>query len=252
MPSGIYTHPLYYAIAFDFRDMPREVDFFEAAARKFSKTPVRNVLELASGPGPYLEEWHRRGYRYCGLDSSAKMLDYVRQRAAREHIPVKLLRANMNRFTWSGSCVDLAYVLLGSFFASSNLQFLKHLDCVAGAVRRGGLYLLDGVVWFHSRQDRSENWTISRNGINVRCRVRWSPSNEELQTVREDITLDVRAAGVRKQLQESVVKKLFFPQEFLSLVDRHGKFTFCGWFKDFDLAKPAGSQGRSIVVLRRK
>lgn len=250
--TNIYDHPRYYEIAFSFRDISKEVDFFEAAVRKFSTIPVRSVFELACGPSPYLEEWNRRGYRYYGLDRSSKMLDYVRRRAARKHIPIKLWRADMNQFAWIGPRIDLAYVLLGSLFASSNAEFLQHLDCVARALRKGGLYILDGVVWFHSRQDRSENWTISKSGTKVRCNVRWEPVDQAAQTVREEITLEVGESRGRQRLQESTIMKLFFPQEFLTLVDCHGKFLFCGWFNDFDLDKPVGQSSRQVVVLRRK
>ena len=71
----VYKHPLYFEIAFSFRDISQEVDFFEAAIKKFSRRKVRKVLELASGTSPYLEEWHKRGYQYLGLDVSPNMLE---------------------------------------------------------------------------------------------------------------------------------------------------------------------------------
>ena len=67
---NVYQRTQYYEIAFSFRDLRKEVDFFEAAVRKFSQVKVRSVFELGAGTCPYLDGWHQRGYRYFGLDAS--------------------------------------------------------------------------------------------------------------------------------------------------------------------------------------
>src|SRR5260370_36514959 len=76
-----YRYPEYYDIAFAVADVAREVDFFEAAIHRFSRTPVDRVFEIACGTAPYLTEWQRRGYPYCGLDLSPAMLDAPRAKA---------------------------------------------------------------------------------------------------------------------------------------------------------------------------
>ena len=249
---SVYAHPHYYEIAFGFRDVPQEVRFFEEAMARFSRVQVAKVLELASGPSPYLEEWHRRGVRYVGLDQSRPMLAYVRRRASKGHIPVELFQGDLRDFRLGGLRVDLAYVLLGSLFLSSNEELLEHLDCVARVLKRGGLYVLDEVVWFRLLENRPQRWTLSRDGITVRCSVSWRVVDAAAQTFQECILLNVNDRGRRMRLAEKSIRKFFFPQEFLTLVKCHGKFVFCGWFDDFDLGKPATEKGRQIVVLRKK
>ena len=61
-----YQYPQYYAIALAPSDPGGEIDFFEAAIDRFSKAKVNRVFELGAGTAPYLEEWHKRGYAYCG------------------------------------------------------------------------------------------------------------------------------------------------------------------------------------------
>jgi hypothetical protein len=49
--------------------------------------------------------------------------------------------------------------------------------------------------------------------------------------------------------------KITFPQEFLELVEKHGKFEFLGWYNNFDLTQPlekATRFNRPITLLRRK
>jgi short subunit dehydrogenase-like uncharacterized protein len=52
--DSIYSYPHYYEIAFSYRDIPGEVDVMEQAMAKYSKIPVKTVLELACGNGPHM------------------------------------------------------------------------------------------------------------------------------------------------------------------------------------------------------
>src|SRR5207247_10510889 len=115
-----YRYPEYYDIAFAVADTAREVDFFEAAIHRFSRTPVRRIFEIACGTAPYLAEWQRRGYRYCGLDLSPAMLDAARAKAAGLGIAADFVAGDMRDFARAAiGPVALAYVLLGSIYIDS-------------------------------------------------------------------------------------------------------------------------------------
>lgn len=249
---SLYTNPKYYEIAFSFRHIPNEVDFFENAAKKFSKIKVRKVFELASGSSPYLEEWHKRGYEYYGLDLNREMLNFVEARAKEKGVKAKLFRANMNKFFLGKLKVDLAYVLLGSLYTKSNDEFFNHLDSVAKVLKSGGLYILDGVVWFNIFSDNKQSWTISRRGIKVITTFRANIIDPIAQIFREEAVLKVCDQGENKQLRSNEIRKFFFPQEFLALIKCHHKFEFLGWFDNFDINKPATAKGRQVVVLRKR
>lgn len=249
---SLYKNPKYYEIAFSFRRISSEINFFEAAIKKFSKIKVRNVLELASGNSPYLEEWNKRGYRYYGLDLNSKMIEFVRKKAKEKGISVNLFRENMNRFSLGKIKIDLVYVLLGSFYATSNEEFFRHLDCVSSVLRKGGLYLLNGVVWFNLFGNNNQSWVITKHGIKIKVAFRPKIFNAIMQTFRDNFVLDINDHGVKKQIHHSELHKFFFPQEFLSLIKCHGKFEFLGWFDNFDLHRPATVKGKQIVILRKK
>ena len=251
---SLYKNPKYYEIAFSFRNIPNEVNFFEAAIKRFSKIKVGKVFELASGNSPYLEEWHKRGYEYFGLDLNNEMLDFVKARAKEKEIKVQLFRANMNKFSLGKLRVDLVYVLLGSLYAKSNEDFFKHLDSVSKILKSGGLYILDGVVWFHIFNNDKQSWVISKNRIKTKVTYRVKAVDPIGQTFQEDLVLDIFDQGKRKRLRSNEVRKLFFPQEFLSLIKCHNKFEFLGWFDNFNINKRATSniQSRQVVVLRKK
>ena len=248
----VYRHPDYYDIAFAVEDAAREVDFFEAAIRQFSQVPVRRVLEIACGTAPYLAEWQRRGYRYCGLDLSPVMLDAARDKATRLGIAADFVTADMRDFAPEAvGPVDLTYVLLGSIYVASNREFLTHLAQVAAVLPPGGLYLLDSVIWFDISSDYRRRWTRRRGGVRVRMTYRAEPIDPIAQTYYECITLDVDAHGTRHMIESRVPTKIIFPQEFLCLVAHCPEFEFVGWFNDFDLSAPVTPHGRHTAILRR-
>lgn len=111
--SNLYDNPKYYEIAFSFRDIPAEVDVFENGFKRFSRIPVKSVLELGCGNSPHMEEFIRRGYRYNGLDLSKAMLEYSRQKASDIGAEVNLVHGNMVDFSLE-TLVDFVYITLGS------------------------------------------------------------------------------------------------------------------------------------------
>ena len=246
-----YHYPDYYDIAFAVSDVAREVDFFAAAIERLSRVPVRRVFEIACGTAPYLEEWHRRGYRYCGIDLSPPMLDNARAKAASLGIAADFVRADMRDFDPRKiGAAELAYVLLGSIYVGSNREFLDHLARVAEVLPAGGLYLLDSVVWFQLFGGRRRGWTRQRGGVTVRMRYRAEIIDSVAQTYEECVTLEADDDGATHRIEGRVPTKFFFPQEFLCLVAA-SRFEFMGWFNDFDLDAPVTPQGRHIAILRR-
>jgi SAM-dependent methyltransferase len=246
-----YRYPDYYEIAFSFRSPPKDVDFLEAAFARFSRLKLRSVLELASGLSPYLAEWHRRGVGYFGLDLSSHMLAGARARARRAGIPLRVFRRDMNSFRLPSIEVELAYVLLGSLYATSNRQFHSHLDSVARVLKRGGLYIMDGVIQARLFGNNRQRWTIRRGGVSVTTTYVPEVIDHLAQTHHEHLVMEVKEKGRRRRIESRVMHKFFFPQEFVSLVEFHPAFEFVHWCREFDLEKPPRPDTQNQVILRR-
>ncbi len=247
-----YRYPHYYEVALAPDDPAAELDFFEAAINRFSGARVRRVFELGAGTAPYLEEWHRRGYRYCGLDLSPAMLDFAREKAARYAIEADFIEGDMRDLDRSLGRFDLAYIMLGSLYTRSNREFLDHLDRMADLLVPGALYLLDSVVWFRIFHDYRRSWTRRRGGVTVHTRYRAEPLDPIAQTYHETLTFSVDDHGKRLTIEGQVPAKIYFPQEFLCLVEQSGQFEFIGWYNDFSLTAPLTPAGRHMAILRRR
>jgi SAM-dependent methyltransferase len=247
-----YRYPQYYAIALAPSDPAGEIDFFEAAIKRFSKAKVRQVFELGAGTAPYLEEWHKRGYAYCGLDLSPAMIEFAHEKARRRGIEAKFVQGDMRNLDRGLGPFDLAYVLLGSLYVRSNREFLDHLDRIAAVLSPGGLYLLDSFVWFRIFHDYKRSWTRRRGGVTVRTRYRAELTDPVAQTYDECLTFTVDDHGKRAVIEGRVPAKVFFPQEFLALVDLSARFEFIGWYNDFSFAAELKPESRHVTILRKR
>jgi SAM-dependent methyltransferase len=247
-----YQHPHYYEIALAPDDVAHEIDFFEAAIDKFSNTKLRRVFELGAGTAPYLEEWHKRGYAYCGLDLSPAMIEFARDKARRRSIEASFVLGDMRDLDRGLGPFDVAYVLLGSLYVRSNREFLDHLDRVAGLLAPGGLYLLDSFVWFRIFHDYQRSWTRRKGGVTVRTRYRAELLDPIAQTYNECLTFTVNDGGKELVITGQVPAKVFFPQEFLCLVELSGRFEFIGWYNDFSFPAELKPEGRHLVILRKQ
>jgi SAM-dependent methyltransferase len=247
-----YQYPQYYSIALAPSDPGREIDFFEAAIDSFSKASVRRVFELGAGTAPYLEEWHKRGYVYCGLDLSPAMIEFAREKAQLLGIEAEFVLGDMRDLDRGLGPFDLAYVLLGSLYVRSNREFVDHLDRMAAVLIPGGLYLLDSFVWFRIFHDYKRSWTRRRGGVTVRTRYRAELTDPVAQTYDECLTFIVDDHGKAVVINGRVPAKVFFPQEFLALVELSGRFEFLGWYNDFSFTTVLKPKGRHLAILRKR
>ena len=122
---SVYQYPAYYELAFSFRDIPAEVDVFEALIQRYAYIPVATMLEVACGPAPHLCELTGRGYYYIGLDLSPTMLDYARLKAQKSDVPAAFLVTDLRDFTLAAP-VDFAFILLCSLYVHSTAELSAH------------------------------------------------------------------------------------------------------------------------------
>jgi SAM-dependent methyltransferase len=253
-PLGLYDFPFYYEIAFSFRDINKEVDFFEKCIERFSKIRVKRVLDIACGPCPYMMELTKRGYDFAGLDLSGAMLAYSLEKARKAGIKINTVHEDMRSFKTVVK-FDFVFCMLGSITIESNKDFLSHLNSVAGCLRSGGLYLIDASINFDWTRLGTQSWTVIKNGLIVNVTWEMVPVSLVEQKIIDRAIVEVIENVKSKVFKTEKVDKIVFPQEFLELVEKNGKFEFLGWYNSFNLAESlekATNINRPITLLRRK
>ncbi len=107
--------------------------------------------------------------------------------------------------------VDLAYVLLGSLYVKSKDEFFEHLDSVSKSLKPGGLYILDGVVWFNISGNNEQSWNISRNKTKIKATFCIDLIDPVAQVFSERLIFKIDDNGKKKRIYSNEARKLFFP-----------------------------------------
>lgn len=253
---GQYSAPEHYEIAFDM-NRKQEVDFLEHCFRTYARRPVRRVLDIACGTGPHLIRLQGRGYRMTGLDLSPENIEYLGARARKRGFAPELRVGDMTRFRLPRP-VDAAICMQDSQgHLLSNAALLAHLRSVAGALRRGGVYVFDRYMcssWVNPA--RRWSWTRRRGQATVRASFETLKDlNPVTQVFVEDMELEAVEDGIRKVYRQRHRSRMVFPQELRLLVELAGGFDLVEWFYGFKphlLLDRAHHPLLMVVVLRRR
>jgi SAM-dependent methyltransferase len=251
-----YSAPRLYEIAFDM-NRKGEVDFLVHCFRRFARRPVRRVLDIACGTGPHLIRLAERGYDMAGLDLSPKNIEFLGRRLADKGLDGDLVVGDMTDFRLPRP-VDAAICMQDSQgHLLTNAQLIAHLRCVAGGLRRGGLYVFDRYM-ASSWTNPARSWSWSRRRGRLIVRASFSALHDVdpvSQVFRERMTLEAVENGTRRVYRQTHRSRMVFPQELRALVDLAGGFEFVQWFFGF---KPHQVLERSrhpllmVVVLRKR
>jgi SAM-dependent methyltransferase len=245
---SVYDWPLYYEIAFSYQQVKKQIDFFEEVAKRYDNAPAKRFLDICCGPSPQLRELARRGYEAVGLDVNPRMLEYLRLKAKEETLKVETVEGDMNDFRLERKC-DFAFLLSGSLYVDSNKQFLRHLDCVANALRSGGLYLLENFP-LELLKDHKEDWTMAMGRIKVKTTFETKVVDELEELYEDKLTLEVKDHGKRNVYSTTARTKNIAPQELKTLLETNGRFRFIGWFENLEFMPLKTVKGYNTVILK--
>jgi SAM-dependent methyltransferase len=174
---GLYTDPEVYDILHA-PGTAGEVRGLERIWKRWGTGSVQSRtrgtwFEPACGTARYLRHSAERGHRVLGVDSSAPMIEYARNRLrdAGFERSADLRVGNMARLPrdWRGR-VDFAFCLINSIrHLTSDRAVAAHLRAVASALRPGGIYCIGITLTSYGMEFPSEDVWVGRRGP---CRVR--------------------------------------------------------------------------------
>ncbi len=190
-----YDTPLYYDIIFD-TDTEKECDFLEVMRQRYCLTRGKRVLEPACGSGRLLAGMARRGYDVTGLDLSPNMVNFARQRLEKEKLRGRVDTAAMQDFRYPKP-FDLAHCLISTFkYLLTEEDARAHLQCVANALKPGGIYVLGFHLSDYSDTRKSrERWTGKRGNVEVVCNIQGWPADPRTRLEKTRSRLIVHRNG---------------------------------------------------------
>lgn len=259
METDLYSMPKYYEIAFNYRDVNKEVDFLEGIFRTHLDKEIHSVLDIACGTCFHSFELAKRGYEVGGLDISAEMLKYAKRKFDQNGLRVNLLRGDMKVFR-TDKLYDSAICMGDSLtYLLEDEEYYSHLKSVSRILKRDGIYIVDldnPNYWFGQdfSQELHNDWEMVDGSIRVRVRLHRFPIASKNKIHRVKISLDVRD-GEKEYKNESYHDgRVLFPEDFRKIVNAENSFELLKYYGDFDLKQESDDSKKSwrmIAVLRK-
>jgi len=261
--NKLYLHPRFYDLAFDFRDLRKEHHFLTEVYKRANKRYPRSMVDIACGPAYHAIYFSKRDnidHSY-GIDLSADMVKYARQKNDDEKGKARILKADMIDFKLPKK-VDLAVCMIASIhMLTTNEDLVKHFQSVARNLRPGGIYVIEMQHPrdnFEEQQDDTNIWDMEDNG--TRVFVQWGTEEDPFDPIKQvhetKVTMQVKEKGnKRKTFIFKDPYRIIPYQEFRLLVDMSRRFKYLGSYGKFDLRKKmdnSEASWRMIAVLQKK
>ena len=209
-----YDYPQYYDMAFR-DDTAEETEFLDVVWRKYCDFDVRRVLEPACGTGRVVTALAERDYEMLGFDLSDSMLRYASKRLKRRGLAATLFNADMRDFQLEKP-VDMAYNPVNSFrYLLTEKDAQRHLQCMAGALRQGGLYILAmHLLPYDVDEESTERWSAQhgKTKLTATLRVLETDRRRRLESLR--ISLLVRSGEKEFRLRHEFQFRMYTAAQF--------------------------------------
>ncbi|UCB51583.1 MAG: class I SAM-dependent methyltransferase [Candidatus Zixiibacteriota bacterium] len=212
--------------------------------------PGSRILDAGCGTGSYSVELAKRGYALAGLDSSEELASLARAKAEEAVVPVTFQKGDIlelpSRPSYDGI---LCRGVLNDIIDGPNRQ--KAFFSFAGALRKGGILILDVREWTNSalRKEREPVFEkvveYDRGTFTFRAVTRLEYQTRQLW-VAESYILK-RDDGVKTQTEYDFVMRCWTRDELHNSLINAG-FGSVACFGDYDYSSPTGSTDRIVAV----
>ena len=217
--AHIYDYPHYYDLLFG-SDWKAEFAFLQACFQRHAARPVKRLFEPACGTGRLLIKFAQTGYQVAGNDVNAKAVAYCNARLARHGFAFRAEVGDMADFRLPRK-VDAVFNTINSFrHLWSETAAHKHLQCVAGALAQGGIYVLGLHLTPRGQPncDR-ESWSAQRGHLSILSHM-WSiATDRRRRQERVAMTFDVATPTQSFRLADEMLFRTYTRRQFDRLID---------------------------------
>ena len=217
-PANLYDYPRYYDLVFG-SDWKAEFDFLRAAFDRFASGKVRRVFEPACGTGRLLFRLGAAGYDVSGLDLNPRAVEYCNKRLVRHGLGAGVFVGDMADFRLPRK-VDAAFNMINSFrHLHSEAQARAHLQCVAAALRRGGLYVLGlHLTPTEGTPLEEESWSARRGHLAINTHLQTYDLDLRKRTERCTMRMDVHTPKRSFQICDDLVFRTYTRPQLKTLL----------------------------------
>ncbi len=235
-----YTLPEIYDIAFDFRDVPGQVNFLLDIARQYAGREIKSALEMACGPGYHAREMARRGITSGGLDLAPEMAAYTRDLVRCEGLSCHIFEGDMRSYRPPRK-YDLVYILMASFAQlQTNQDMLDNFECAANMLNDGGIYIISTAhprdFYGDDEPSAKTSWSMTRGDITVE--TDWGGNNQQFDPLTEvddilvSFTVTTPDGTTRYEFPDRYRRCSMMT--FQALIQVSGRFEIVDMYGDFD------------------
>jgi SAM-dependent methyltransferase len=259
MPEALYRLPEYYDVAFGWEEITQEIRILRTCFARHTVGPVAKLLEPACGTGRFLIRFPHHGYRITGYDLSGAMVAYAQdriQQARLEDVAAAVV-ADM-RTASVGQAYDAAYNVINSIgYLHTDEDILAHLAVTAGALKAGGVYVIQLSCSPDDPQDPApQAWTCERGGIRVRTTWMHAGVDSKHKLLHETCRMEITEPGGQRVLEDHHTMRLWTYGDLVQLVESSGAFEMVAIYTDRGERIPlttniSGQHGNLYYVLAR-
>ena len=216
--ANIYDFPKYYDLVYG-SDWRAEFDFLENCFEKHVPHVVESLFEPACGTGRLLYRFAKAGYQVSGNDLNEKAIEFCNERLERHGFAPTTFAGDMTNFRLSQP-VDAAFNTINSFrHLGTNKMAKSHLECMAAAVRKGGIYVLGlHLSPVSGKTCDEESWSASRGHLTVNSSLWLEERNLEKRFEAFNMTFDIYTPTRQFRIRDQVRFRTYQARQFEKLV----------------------------------
>ena len=253
--ANLYDHPQYYDLVFG-SDWKAEFDFLIECFRKHLNGRRERLFEPACGTGRLLYRLGKAGYDVSGLDLNSRAVEFCNRRLARRQLPESAFVGDMTDFRLPRK-VDAAFNTINSFrHLTEESQAEKHLQCMASALRKGGIYILGlHLTPLEGEPVDEESWSAQRGHLCVNTHM-WAIDFDPVRRHETfGMTYDVYTPTKQFRLTDEIVFRTYTADQFQTLLERTKVFEIEETYDfAYDIERPTviDEESQDIVYILKR
>lgn len=223
--GNIYDYPVYYDLVFG-ADWAAEFHFLSDCFDKHVSGKTKRLFEPACGTGRLLYRFAKEGYALGGIDLNPKAIAYCNERLAKHGYRGEIWVADMCDFKVAKP-YDASFNTINSFrHLLTEKQAVAHLQCMAQAIRPGGIYALGlHLTPTEGVPTDTESWNARRGNLSVNTHM-WPLSRDPKKRVeRFGMRFDVYSPTSHMRIEDELVLRSYTAKQFGLLLKKVPQWT---------------------------